>query len=38
LCGVLGHAQAGMWNYLVVSSTATAASVRPTGAAMLDSR
>jgi sulfocyanin len=38
LCGVLGHAQAGMWNYLVVSSTATVPSVRPTGAAMLDSR
>jgi sulfocyanin len=29
LCGVVGHAQAGMWNYLVVSSSAKAPSVRP---------
>ncbi len=35
LCGVAGHAPAGMWNYLVVSSTANAPSVRPTGAAVL---
>jgi len=35
LCGVTGHAQAGMWNYLVVSSTAKAPSVRPAGAAAL---
>jgi sulfocyanin len=35
LCGVAGHAPAGMWNYLVVSSTAKAPSVRPTGAAAL---
>ena len=35
LCGVAGHAQAGMWNYLVVSSTAKAPSVRPAGAATL---
>jgi sulfocyanin len=34
LCGVAGHAQAGMWNYLVVSSTAKAPSVRPAGAAV----
>lgn len=33
LCGVLGHAQAGMWDYLVVSSTAKAPSVQPAGAA-----
>ena len=31
LCGVLGHAQAGMWDNLVVSSTAKAPSVRPGG-------
>jgi len=31
-CGILGHALAGMWNYLVVSPTAKAPSVRPTGA------
>jgi len=35
LCGVAGHAPAGMWNYLVVSSTANAPSVRPAGAAAL---
>ncbi len=35
LCGVAGHAPAGMWNYLVVSSTAKAPSVRPTEAAPL---
>jgi sulfocyanin len=35
LCGVAGHAPAGMWNYLVVSSTAKAPSVRPAGAAAL---
>jgi sulfocyanin len=31
LCGVLGHAQAGMWDYLIVSPAATAPSVRPAG-------
>ncbi len=31
-CGILGHALAGMWDYLVVSPTAKALSVRPTGA------
>ncbi len=29
LCGVLGHAQAGMWDFLLVSPTAKAPSVRP---------
>ncbi len=38
LCGVLGHAQAGMWNYLVVSSTAKGPRVQPAGAAGLDPR
>jgi len=38
LCGVLGHAQAGMWNLLVVSPTAKAPSVRPAGAAALKTR
>ena len=32
LCGVLGHAQAGMWDYLVVSPTAKAPSVKPSAA------
>ena len=35
LCGVAGHAPAGMWNYLVVSSTAKVPSVQPAGAASL---
>lgn len=35
LCGVLGHAQAGMWDYLVVSPTAKAPSVKPSRAATL---
>ncbi len=35
LCGVAGHAPAGMWNYLVVSSTAKVPSVQPAGAAAL---
>ncbi len=35
LCGVLGHAQAGMWDYLVVSPTATAPSVKPSAAVAL---
>jgi sulfocyanin len=35
LCGVAGHAPAGMWNYLVVSATAKAPSVRPAEAATL---
>jgi sulfocyanin len=34
-CGVLGHAQAGMWDFLVVSPTAKAPSVRPAAAAAL---
>jgi sulfocyanin len=38
LCGVLGHAQAGMWDYLVVSPTAKAPSVRPAAAAALETR
>lgn len=38
LCGVLGHAQAGMWGRLKVSSTATAAAVTPGGAAALKVR
>lgn len=32
LCGVLGHAQAGMWGLFVVVPTASAPSVRPAGA------
>ncbi len=35
LCGVAGHAPAGMWNFLMVSSTAKVPSVRPAGAAPL---
>ena len=35
LCGVAGHAPAGMWNYLVVSSSAKIPSVQPAGAAAL---
>jgi len=35
LCGVLGHAQSGMWDYLIVSPAATTASVQPAGAATL---
>jgi len=35
LCGVLGHAQAGMWDYLVVSSHATAPGVQPRTAVTL---
>ena len=35
LCGVLGHAQAGMWDNLVVSPTAKAPSVRPGGGVTL---
>ena len=31
LCGVLGHAQAGMWDRLIVSPTAKAPGVRPAG-------
>ncbi len=38
LCGVLGHAQAGMWDYLVVSPTAKAPSVRPSGAVALKTK
>ncbi|GEM_PF-754512 len=33
LCGALGHAQAGMWDYLIISPTAQSATVQPpTGA------
>ena len=35
LCGVLGHAQAGMWDRLVVARTTAAPSVRPVGGVML---
>ena len=38
LCGVLGHAQAGMWDYLVVSPTAKAPSVKPSAAVALKTR
>ena len=38
LCGVAGHAPAGMWNYLVVSSAAKAPSIRPAKAAALSVR
>ena len=38
LCGVLGHAQAGMWDFLMVSPTAKAPSVRPAAAAALKVR
>ncbi len=38
LCGALGHAQAGMWDYLIVSSAATAPTVTPNGAAALKVR
>ena len=38
LCGVAGHAPAGMWNYLVVSSAAKAPSIRPAKAAVLSVR
>ncbi len=31
-CGILGHAQAGMWDYLIVSPTAKAPSIQPSGA------
>jgi plastocyanin len=31
LCGVLGHAQAGMWDRLIVSPAAKGPSVRPAG-------
>ena len=37
-CGVLGHAQAGMWDFFVVSSTARTPSVRPATAAALKVR
>ncbi len=38
LCGVLGHAQAGMWDLLAVSPTAREPRVRPPGAAALKTR
>ena len=38
LCGVLGHAQAGMWDLLVVSTTAKGPSVRPATAGALRTR
>ncbi len=34
-CGVLGHAQAGMWDYLIVSPKATAPAVQPRTAVTL---
>lgn len=37
-CGILGHAQAGMWNYLVVSSTAKGPSARPEAGVTLKTR
>jgi sulfocyanin len=38
LCGVLGHAQAGMWDRLVVSATAKAPAVTPAGGTALRTR
>lgn len=38
LCGVLGHAQAGMWDYLIVSPTAKAPAVAPPGGAVFTIR
>jgi sulfocyanin len=38
LCGVLGHAQAGMWDRLVVSPTAKTVAVRPAGALTLKTK
>jgi sulfocyanin len=38
MCGVPGHAAAGMWDRLVVSAAATVPSVTPAGAARLESR
>ena len=38
LCGVLGHAQAGMWARLTVSPTAKAPSVRPPGGVVFKMR
>jgi sulfocyanin len=38
LCGVLGHAQAGMWDRLVVSPAAKAPSVRPAGGVVLKTK
>ncbi len=37
-CGILGHAQAGMWNYLVVSSTAKGPSARPAAGVTLKTK
>ncbi len=38
MCGVLGHAFSGMWDFLVVSPTAKAPSEQPRGAASLKTR
>lgn len=38
VCGVLGHAQAGMWDILVVSPTARAIHVQPAGAVAVTAR
>lgn len=38
LCGVLGHAQAGMWDFLIVSDGAKGASITPAAAATLKVR
>ncbi len=37
-CGILGHAQAGMWDFLVVSPTAKAPSARPASAVVLKTK
>lgn len=38
LCGVLGHAQAGMWDFLIVSPTAKGPSARPASAVALKTK
>ncbi len=38
LCGVLGHGQAGMWDFLVVSPTAKGPSVQPAPAVVLKTK
>jgi len=38
LCGVLGHAQAGMWGRLILVRTSAAPSVRPAGGVMFKTR
>ncbi len=37
-CGILGHAQAGMWDFLVVSPTAKGPSAQPASAVVLKTR